>query len=72
MADSKRDPRREPVVGDMVLSDDRRVRRTVAKVWRRTVTYNDGTELKTIDIESWKHWCRTRKAKVAKRAQSSG
>jgi hypothetical protein len=68
MAENKRDPRRQPVVGDMVISDDRKVRRTVAKVARGTVTYHDGTDLRTCDVASWQRWCRDRLAKVVKRA----
>jgi hypothetical protein len=68
MAENKRDPRRKPASGDVVISDDRKVRRTVDKVRRDRVIYNDGTYSRECDVASWQRWCRDRLAKVVKRA----
>jgi hypothetical protein len=53
MADNKRDPRRTPAVGDVIASDDRRVRRTVNKIRGGRVIYNDGAGSKDCDVASW-------------------
>jgi hypothetical protein len=68
MADNKRDPRRTPAVGDVIMSGDRRVRRTVDKIRGGRVIYNDGAGSKDCDVASWRRWCRDRSAKIVKRA----
>jgi len=64
----KRDPRKDPKVGDIVASEDKTAKRRVEKIRAGVVSYHDGSELKKCKLESWEHWCRTRPAIVIKRA----
>jgi hypothetical protein len=62
---TKRNPLKDPTVGDVITSSDRKVRRTVEKVRAGVVTYHDNTRGKRkCDVASWQHWARQRAAKV--------
>jgi hypothetical protein len=74
MLATKRDPRRKPQVGDVIVSADRNVRKRVDRIRAGVVIYswesrspNDSGSSRC-KVESRQRWCRDREAKLLKRA----
>jgi hypothetical protein len=70
MLATKRDPRRKPKIGDILVSADRNVRKRVDRIKAGVVTlrtpYDSGSS--RCKVESWQRWCRDRQTSILERA----
>jgi len=62
-----RDPRLEPVAGDVVISADERFRRFVVERVGSSIEYQANGQDHNVCLGTWRRWCRKQDAEVVAR-----